>query len=192
LRFRKPSLQPTLAPVMALFSFRGSKKRDKSKEKKVPVSSKPSNFFAPGTDFVRAKQIPQPFTASIPLELEAPARAPRFSWSSSSSGASPQAAGRDARRPSLRSTLSYSSFSDPFDTTSTPPPFTASSHEQQLSAIVVGAGFGGLSAAIGLARQGWQVKVFEKSGLPSKHGDCLTVSFCRLAMRVARTLPHRE
>ncbi|KAJ2893454.1 hypothetical protein MKZ38_008662 [Zalerion maritima] len=46
---------------------------------------------------------------------------------------------------------------------------------QNLSAIVIGAGFGGLSAAVELARRGASVRVFESYTDMKKHGDVIQI-----------------
>lgn len=40
----------------------------------------------------------------------------------------------------------------------------------QRRAVVVGAGIGGLAAAIGLRKAGWQVQVFEQADAPTPVG----------------------
>lgn len=148
---------------MPLFniSFRGSKKRHKEKE--VGTGSTCACWVL--TAWLQQNPLAWPPPQSPTTEASS-------SWSSAPAAASE---GHGEAPPCLRSALLNSSFSDPLDFAAAPAPFSSHSDEK-LSAIVVGAGFAGLSASIALARQGWNVRVLERSGGPSKHGDCLVVS----------------
>lgn len=130
----------------------------------------------------------KPLALPLPIPPESPTKASTFSWSSSTVAA----AEREPAYPSLLSSLSNASLCDSPASTSAPAPFS-SHQDQKLSAIVVGAAFAGLSAGVALARQGWKVQVLERSGGPSKHGDCLTVSLLGLLLwRAASKRGKRE
>lgn len=52
---------------------------------------------------------------------------------------------------------------------------TTSSTLDNLKALVIGAGFGGLASAIELARRGAKVRVFESAADMKRQGECHTV-----------------